>query len=174
MTVMTVLEVPDPRLRLVAEPVDTVDDSIRTLVADMIETMYDFNGIGLAATQVGVQKRVLVIDLQEEKDEEDKSIKAPKAYINAEILSVSDEMSTYNEGCLSIPEQYAEVARPSRCVVKWLDETGAAFEEELDGLLSTCMQHEIDHLDGVLFIDHISRLKRDMVLKKLAKARKLG
>ena len=174
MTVMTVLEVPDPRLRLVAEPVETVDDSIRTLVADMIETMYDSNGIGLAATQVGVQKRVLVIDLQDEQGEDEKPIKNPKAYINAEILSVSDEVSTYNEGCLSIPDQYAEVARPARCRVKWLDETGAAHEEDLDGLLSICMQHEIDHLDGVLFIDHISRLKRDMVLKKLAKARKLG
>ncbi len=174
MTVMTVLEVPDPRLRLVAAPVETVDDSIRTLVADMIETMYDSNGIGLAATQVGVQKRVLVIDLQDEQGEDEKPIKSPKAYINAEILSVSDEVSTYNEGCLSIPDQYAEVARPARCRVKWLDETGAAHEEDLDGLLSTCMQHEIDHLDGVLFIDHISRLKRDMVLKKLAKARKLG
>ncbi len=174
MTVMTVLEVPDPRLRLVAEPVETVDDSIRTLVADMIETMYDSNGIGLAATQVGVQKRVLVIDLQDEQGEDEKPIKNPKAYINAKILSVSDEVSTYNEGCLSIPDQYAEVARPARCRVKWLDETGAAHEEDLDGLLSTCMQHEIDHLDGVLFIDHISRLKRDMVLKKLAKARKLG
>jgi peptide deformylase len=174
MTVMTVLEVPDPRLRLIAEPVETVDDSIRTLVADMIETMYDFHGIGLAATQVGVQKRVLVIDLQDEQGEDEKPIKNPKAYINAEILSVSDEVSTYNEGCLSIPDQYAEVARPARCRVKWLDETGAAHEEDLDGLLSTCMQHEIDHLDGVLFIDHISRLKRDMVLKKLAKARKLG
>ena len=174
MTVMTVLEVPDPRLRLVAEPVETVDDSIRTLVADMIETMYDSNGIGLAATQVGVQKRVLVIDLQDEQGEDEKPIKNPKAYINAEILSVSDEVSTYNEGCLSIPDQYAEVARPARCRVKWLDETGAVQEEDLDGLLSTCMQHEIDHLDGVLFIDHISRLKRDMVLKKLAKARKLG
>ncbi len=174
MTVMTVLEVPDPRLRLVAEPVETVDDSIRTLVADMIETMYDSNGIGLAATQVGVQKRVLVIDLQDEQGEDEKPIKNPKAYINAEILSVSDEVSTYNEGCLSIPDQYAEVARPARCRVKWLDQTGAAHEEDLDGLLSTCMQHEIDHLDGVLFIDHISRLKRDMVLKKLAKARKLG
>jgi peptide deformylase len=174
MTVMTVLEVPDPRLRLVAEPVDRVDDSIRTLVADMIETMYDFNGIGLAATQVGIQKRVLVIDLQDEQGEDEKPIKNPKAYINAEILSVSDEMSTYNEGCLSIPEQYAEVDRPARCRVKWLDETGAEHEEDLDGLLSTCMQHEIDHLDGILFIDHISRLKRDMVLKKLAKQRKLG
>jgi len=136
--------------------------------------MYDSNGIGLAATQVGVQKRVLVIDLQDEQGEDEKPIKNPKAYINAEILSVSDEVSTYNEGCLSIPDQYAEVARPARCRVKWLDETGAAHEEDLDGLLSTCMQHEIDHLDGVLFIDHISRLKRDMVLKKLAKARKLG
>jgi peptide deformylase len=174
MTVMTVLEVPDPRLRLVAEPVETVDDSIRTLVADMIETMYDFSGIGLAATQVGIQKRVLVIDLQDEQGEDEKPIKNPRAYINAEILSVSDEMSTYNEGCLSIPEQYAEVDRPARCRVKWLDETGAEHEEDFDGLLSTCMQHEIDHLDGVLFIDHISRLKRDMVLKKLAKQRKLG
>ena len=174
MSVLTILEVPDPGLRAVAKPVAKIDDSVRTIISNMFDTMYDARGIGLAATQVGVQKRVLVIDLQEEKDEEDKPIKAPKAYINAEILSVSDEMSTYNEGCLSIPEQYAEVARPSRCKVKWLDETGAAFEEELDGLLSTCMQHEIDHLDGVLFIDHISRLKRDMVLKKLAKQRKLG
>ena len=174
MAVLPIVEIPDPRLRLVSKPVETIGDDTRTLVADMIETMYDSNGIGLAATQVGVQQRVLVIDLQEEKYEEDKPIKAPKAYINAEILSVSDEMSTYNEGCLSIPEQYAEVARPARCRVKWLDETGAAFEEELDGLLSTCMQHEIDHLDGILFIDHISRLKRDMVLKKLAKARKQG
>ncbi len=174
MTVMTVLEVPDPGLRQVAAPVATVDDATRTLVADMIETMYASNGIGLAATQVGVLQRVLVIDLQEEKDEDDKPIRNPKAYINAEILSVSDEMSTYNEGCLSIPEQYAEVARPARCRVAWLDETGARHEEDLDGLMSTCMQHEIDHLDGILFIDHISRLKRQMLLKKLDKARKAG
>ena len=172
MTVMTVLEVPDPRLRLVAEPVASVDDSTRTLVADMIETMYDFNGIGLAATQVGVQQRVLVIDLQEEKDEEDKPIKNPKAYINAEILSVSEEMSTYNEGCLSIPEQYAEVQRPARCTITWLDEQGAGHEAEFDGLMATAIQHEIDHLNGVLFTDHISKLKRDMIMKKLAKARK--
>ena len=174
MTVMQILEIPDGGLREVAAPVDTVDAAVRTLIDDMLDTMYDARGIGLAATQVGVQKRVLVIDLQDEQGEDEKPIKNPKAYINAEILSVSDEVSTYNEGCLSIPDQYAEVARPARCRVKWLDETGAAHEEDLDGLLSTCMQHEIDHLDGVLFIDHISRLKRDMVLKKLAKARKLG
>lgn len=174
MTVMTVLEIPDPRLREVADPVAEVTDATRALVADMFETMYAANGIGLAATQVGVPQRVLVIDLQAEQDEEGKPIRDPRAYINAEILSVSDDLSTYNEGCLSIPEQYAEVKRPATCRVTWLDETGAAHEEELDGLLSTCMQHEIDHLNGVLFIDHISRLKRDMVLKKLAKARKTG
>ena len=134
--------------------------------------MYAAHGIGLAAIQVGVARRVLVIDLQEEKDAEDKPIRAPAAYIDPEIVSVSDELSTYSEGCLSIPEQYAEVSRPARCRVRWLDEQGAAHETDMDGLLATCMQHEIDHLNGVLFTDHLSRLKRDMVMKKLAKARK--
>ena len=138
----------------------------------MFDTMYAAHGIGLAAIQVGVDQRILVIDLQAEEDEEGKPIRAPKAYINPEILSVSDELSSYNEGCLSIPDQYAEVRRPARCRVRWLDETGASHEEELDGLLATCMQHEIDHLNGVLFIDHVSRLKRDMLLKKLAKQRR--
>jgi len=138
----------------------------------MFDTMYAANGIGLAAIQVGVDQRILVIDLQAEEDEEGKPIRAPKAYINTEILSASEELSTYNEGCLSIPDQYAEVRRPARCRVRWLDETGASHEEELDGLLATCMQHEIDHLNGVLFIDHVSRLKRDMLLKKLAKQRR--
>ncbi|MEG3090022.1 peptide deformylase [Sphingomonas sp. PB1R3] len=172
MAILPIVEVPDPRLRLVSKPVETVDDAVRQLVSDMIETMYDAHGIGLAAIQVGVDQRILVIDLQEEEDEEGKPVKNPKAYINPEILSVSEELSTYNEGCLSIPEQYAEVKRPASCRVKWLDEKGQAHEEELDGLLATCMQHEIDHLNGVLFIDHVSRLKRDMLMRKLSKIRK--
>ena len=172
MAVLPIVEVPDPRLRLISKPVEQVTDETRAFVRDMIDTMYDANGIGLAAIQVGVDSRILVIDLQDEKDEEDKPIKAPHAYINPEILSVSEELSSYNEGCLSIPEQYADVARPASCRVRWLDEQGERHEEELTGLLSTCMQHEIDHLNGVLFIDHISRLKRDMVMKKLAKMRR--
>ena len=174
MAVLPIVEIPDPRLRLVSKPVESIDDATRAFVADMIETMYAAKGIGLAAIQVGVDARILVIDLQAEEDDDGKPITAPKAYINPEILSVSDEVSTYNEGCLSIPEQYAEVDRPARCRVRWQDETGAVHEEELDGLLATCMQHEIDHLDGVLFIDHISRLKRGMLLKKLDKARRTG
>jgi peptide deformylase len=172
MAVLPIVEIPDPRLRLVSKPVDAVTDETRTLVADMIETMYDAHGIGLAAIQVGVDQRVLVIDLQDQEDEEGKPIKAPRAYINPEVLEESEETSVYNEGCLSIPEQYAEVQRPARCRVRWLDEQGESHEEELDGLLATCMQHEIDHLNGVLFIDHISRLKRGMLLKKLDKARR--
>lgn len=172
MAILPIVEVPDSRLRLVSQPVEAVDDHVRQLVADMIETMYDAHGIGLAAIQVGVDKRVLVIDLQEEEDEEGKPIKNPHAYINPEILSVSEELSTYNEGCLSIPEQYAEVKRPASCRVKWLDEKGGTHKAELDGLLATCMQHEIDHLNGVLFIDHVSRLKRDMLMRKLTKLRR--
>ena len=172
MSVLPIVEIPDPRLRLVSKPVAKADDGVRQFVADMFDTMYAANGIGLAAIQVGVDQRILVIDLQADEDEEGKPIRAPKAYINPEILSASEELSTYNEGCLSIPDQYAEVRRPARCRVRWLDETGASHEEELDGLLATCMQHEIDHLNGVLFIDHVSRLKRDMLLKKLAKQRR--
>ena len=176
MTVLPIVEVPDPRLRLVSEPVAAVDDGVRALVADMTETMYAAHGIGLAAIQVGVAKRVLVIDLQEREEaaegEEARPVRDPHAYINPEILAVSDEEASYNEGCLSIPEQYAEVTRPARCTVRWLDERGERHEQELSGLLATCMQHEIDHLNGVLFIDHVSRLKRGMLLKKLDKARK--
>ena len=172
MPVLPIVEIPDPRLRLVSKPVEEVTDDTRSLVADMTETMYAASGIGLAAIQVGVDLRVVVIDLQEREDEEGKPVRDARAYINPEILSVSDELSTYNEGCLSIPEQYAEVKRPARCRVRWLDERGEAREEELDGLLATCMQHEIDHLNGILFVDHVSRLKRDMLLKKLAKQRR--
>lgn len=172
MAVLPIVEVPDARLRAVSTPVEAVTDDTRALVSDMIETMYAANGIGLAAIQVGVAQRVLVIDLQAEEDEAGKPIRDPRAYINPDITSVSDELSSYNEGCLSIPEQYAEVERPARCHVRWLDETGASHEAEMDGLLATCMQHEIDHLNGVLFIDHVSRLKRSMLLKKLDKARR--
>jgi peptide deformylase len=171
MAVLPIVEVPDPRLRLVSTPVALVDDEVRQLVADMTDTMYDAHGIGLAAIQIGVARRVVVIDLQVE-DEEGKPVRDPHAYINPEIVSVSDELSTYNEGCLSIPEQYAEVKRPARARVRWLDTDGATHEEELEGLLATCMQHEIDHCDGVLFTDHISRLKRDMLMKKLNKLRR--
>jgi peptide deformylase len=174
MTVLSILIVPDPGLRAVARPVADVDDSVRAIVENMFDTMYDARGIGLAATQVGIEQRIVVIDLQEpESDAEDaKAVRDPRVFINPELLSVSEETSIYNEGCLSIPEQYAEVERPKRCRVGWIDQSGARHEEDFDGLLSTCIQHEIDHLNGVLFIDHISRLKRDMVLKKLAKARK--
>src|SRR5882757_4561304 len=174
MSVLDILIAPDPGLRAVAKPVAVVDDAVRTIVADMFDTMYDARGIGLAATQVAIEQRIVVIDLQEpESDAEDaKPVRAPRIFINPELVSVSEETSIYNEGCLSIPEQYAEVERPTRCRVRWLDETGAAHEEDLDGLLSTWIQHEIGHLNGVLFIDHISRLKRDMVLKKLSKLRK--
>lgn len=172
MTVMPILEIPDSGLREVAAPVATIDDGVRTLIDDMFDTMYAARGIGLAATQVGVHRRVVVIDLQEGEDDDGKPIRDPKAFVNPELLWQSDETSKYNEGCLSIPEQYAEVERPARCRVKWLDRDGAVHEAEMDGLMATCMQHEIDHLNGVLFIDHISRLKRDMIVKKVSKARR--
>ena len=172
MAVLPIVEVPDTRLRALSAPVETVDDDVRRLIADMTDTMYAAKGIGLAAIQVGVAKRVVVIDLQEDEDEDGKPVRDPHAYVNPEVIEASEELSVYNEGCLSIPEQYAEVARPSRCRVRWLDRDGAAHEAEMDGLLATCMQHEIDHCDGILFIDHVSRLKREMLLKKLAKARK--
>lgn len=172
MTVLTILEVPDPGLRAVAAPVTTIDDSIRTTLADMFETMYAARGIGLAATQVGIEQRLVVIDLQEPEEEDGEPVRKPIAFVNPELLWVSDDLATYNEGCLSIPEQYAEVDRPARCRVKWQDGDGKNHEQEMDGLLATCIQHEIDHLNGVLFTDHISRLKRDMIMKKLAKARK--
>ena len=172
MTVLTILEVPDPGLRVVAAPVDNIDDSIRATLADMFETMYAARGIGLAATQVGIEKRLVVIDLQEPEEEDGDPVRKPVAFVNPELLWVSEETAVYNEGCLSIPEQYAEVARPARCRVKWLDGDGKSHEQEMDGLMATCIQHEIDHLNGVLFTDHISRLKRDMIMKKLAKARK--
>jgi peptide deformylase len=134
--------------------------------------MYEAPGIGLAAVQVGVPKRLLVIDLQEPEVEGGEPVKDPRVFINPEILEQSDQDVPYNEGCLSVPDQYAEVERPDRIRARWLDEKGKPHEEVIEGLLATCLQHEMDHLEGVLFIDHLSRLKREMILKKIAKQRK--
>jgi len=172
MAILPILEAPDPRLRVKSEPAGTVDDSLRALIADMFDTMYDAPGIGLAAIQIGVAKRVLVIDLQEESDEEGKPVRKPLVFVNPELFDPSEDLNVYNEGCLSVPEQYAEVERPAVVHARWLDEQGEPHEAKLEGLLATCLQHEMDHLEGVLFIDHLSKLKRDMVIKKLEKARR--
>ncbi|MFN3818763.1 peptide deformylase [Blastomonas sp.] len=171
MAIRPILEVPDPRLKTVSTRVETFDDDLRTLVADMFETMYDAPGIGLAAIQVGVPKRVLVIDLQNE-GEDGEPVKTPRVFINPEILDPSADYTLYNEGCLSVPDQYADVERPSSIRARWQDLDGKVHEEAMDGLMATCLQHEMDHLEGVLFIDHLSRLKRQMVLKRLEKLRK--
>ena len=172
MALLPIVEVPDPRLRQISSPVETVDDEVRALVADMFETMYAAPGIGLAAVQIGVPKRLLVIDLQEPEEEGGEPVRDPRIFINPEIVAHSDQDVPYNEGCLSVPDQYAEVDRPDRIRARWLDAQGQAHEEEITGLLAVCLQHEMDHLEGILFIDHLSRLKRDMILKKLVKARK--
>jgi peptide deformylase len=167
MALREILILPDKRLRLVAAPVKAIDAEVRTLVEDLFETMYEAPGIGLAAIQVGVTKRVFTLDIAK-KDEP----KAPQVFINPKIVWRSDEKATYEEGCLSIPEFYEEVERPANVKVTYLDLDGKEHELEAGGLLATCIQHEIDHLDGVLFIDHISKLKRDRVIKKFAKAAK--
>ena len=172
MAIRQIVEVPDPRLRQISSPVEEVTDEIRELVSDMFETMYAAPGIGLAAIQVGVPKRVLVIDLQEPEEEGGEPVKEPHVFINPEILQHSDQEVPYTEGCLSVPDQFAEVDRPDRIRARWLDIDGTPQEEDIEGLLATCLQHEMDHLNGVLFIDHLSRLKRDMILKKLTKLRK--
>ena len=169
MAILPIIEAPDPRLKTVSTPVDTVDDALRALIDDMFETMYDAPGIGLAAIQVGVPSRVLVIDLQERDEETDATIRNPMVFINPEILETSTEMSVYNEGCLSVPEQYADVERPAVIRARWLDRDGKQHERQLDGLLATCLQHEMDHLEGILFIDHLSKLKRDMVIRRFKK-----
>jgi peptide deformylase len=169
MTKRDIIILPDPRLRLVSEPVAVVDDGIRQLADDMLDTMYEAPGIGLAAIQIGVPKRMLVLDVAREGQEP-----APMVVINPEVVWESPELSVYQEGCLSIPEYYEEVERPERIGLRFLDREGASREIEADGLLATCLQHEIDHLNGVLFIDHISRLKRDRVMKKFQKQARLA
>ena len=167
--VREILKLPDKRLRLVSEPIKRIDIGIRTLVEDMFETMHAAPGIGLAAIQVGIAKRVVTMDLSK-KEEAHK----PQVFVNPEITWASKERSSHEEGCLSIPEYYEEVERPNCVRVKYLDLDGKTHEIEADGLFATCLQHEIDHTNGVLFIDHISKLKRDRVIKKFTKAAKIA
>ena len=167
MTIKPLIILPDPLLRQVSKPIERVDADLKRLADDMLETMYDAPGIGLAAIQIGVPRRMLVIDVSREGEE-----KQPLVFVNPEVVASTDERSVYEEGCLSIPDYYAEVERPATVTVKYLDRDGKEQTVQADGLLATCLQHEIDHLNGVLFIDHISRLKRDMVIKKFTKAAK--
>ncbi len=158
---------PDPILRKKSEILEKVDDELRGLLDDMLETMYSAPGIGLAAVQVGILKRIIVIDISKDKEK-----KNPFFLINPEIISKSKNTSTYEEGCLSLPGYFAEIERPAECQVKYIDYFGKKKEIKATGLLSTCIQHEIDHLNGVLFIDYLSKLKRDMIIKKLTKQKK--
>jgi peptide deformylase len=167
MTIKPLIILPDPLLRQASKPIERFDADVKRLAADMLETMYDAPGIGLAAIQVGIDRRMLVVDVAREGEE-----KAPLVVINPEIVASSDARSVYEEGCLSIPDYYAEVERPAEVTVNFFDVAGKPQSVKAEGLLATCLQHEIDHLNGVLFIDHISRLKREMVVKKFTKAAK--
>ena len=167
MALLPIITAPDPRLKLKAKPVKAVDDEVRRLMDDMLETMYAAPGIGLAAPQVGVLRRVLVVDAAREGEKA-----APLRIANPEILWRSEELATYNEGCLSLPEHYADVSRPARIRLRYLDHENEIREVEMDGLLATCVQHEIDHLEGTLFVDHLSSLKRGIILRKLGKAKR--
>lgn len=164
MSIRPLVYLPDAQLRKISDPVKGIDKALTTLVGDMFETMYDAPGVGLAAIQIGQPLRVITIDVSKNADE-----KKPQVFINPEIIWQSDDLSSYEEGCLSIPEYYADVTRPARVKVKYRDEKGTEQEVMADGLLATCLQHEIDHLNGILFIDHISKLKRTMVMKKFTK-----
>jgi peptide deformylase len=164
MTVRPILIAPDPRLKAVSKTVEKVDSALRKLAADMIESMYAANGVGLAAVQIGVPTRVLVMDLAKKG-----GAKEPKIYINPKILWSSDETAVCEEGCLSVPDIWEEVERPAQIRAEYLDSEGERIEIEAEGLLATCLQHEMDHLEGVLFVDHISRLKRAIAMRKLAK-----
>src|SRR6201991_659459 len=168
MTARPIITAPDPRLQAVSTDVGKVDDEIRRLVDDMVDSMYEADGIGLAAVQIGVAKRVIVIDLDQKDGKRN-----PVAYINPRILWASEETAVFEEGCLSVPEIWDDVQRPARIRAEYLDRDGKKQTLEADGLLATCLQHEMDHLNGVLFIDHLSRLKKSMALKKLTKAKKL-
>ena len=175
MTLRNLVLLPDPRLREVCEPITEINDDIRTLADDMLETMYDAPGIGLAAPQIGVLKRIVVCDVAERSAREDENANEedakpdPMVLINPEIVAVSDARSTYQEGCLSIPDIYEDVERPTAVRIKFTRLDGETEEQDVDGLLSVCLQHEIDHINGVLFIDHLSRLKRERITKKFVK-----
>jgi len=167
MALRDIVTVPDPILKQVSTPVEAVDDELRALMDDMLETMYAAPGIGLAAVQVGVPKRVIVMDLTREEEQ-----RGPRYFVNPEITWRSEETVPYEEGCLSVPEIYDEVERPARVKLKYLNYQGEAVEEEAEGLFAVCIQHEMDHLEGVLFIDHLSRLKRERAVAKVKKAAK--
>lgn len=202
MTIRPIIEVPDPRLKTISEPVAEVSDATRALMDDMLETMYHANGIGLAAIQVGVAERIIVMDIspsyreddaaeveteaeteveaEDDKDDEEAAEarrwrdllkdEKPRFFVNPEIIWTADETRNYQEGCLSVPGFYDDVERPAQCTLRFLDYDGAPQEIDCDGLLATCIQHEMDHLNGIVFLDHLSRLKRQMVIKKLQKA----
>lgn len=169
MAELSIITAPDPRLKAKCEPVEAVDDTIAKLMDDMLDTMYLAPGIGLAAPQVGMMKRVIVVDISP-KD----GPREPMRMANPEIVWQAEESVIHEEGCLSLPEQYADVERPAKVRVRYINEENAPCEIEVDGLLGTCIQHEMDHLDGIIFVDHISALKRRMILRKLAKAKKLN
>ena len=166
--ILPILIHPDPRLKKTCDPVPDLSDELRTLAKDMLSTMYDAPGIGLAAPQVGITKRLIVLDCVKEEDDKPR----PLIMFNPEILASSEETNVYEEGCLSIPDQYADVTRPKAVKVGWLDESGTPREEEFDGLWATCVQHEIDHLDGKLFIDYLKPLKRQMITRKMQKLKR--
>ena len=168
MSVLPILIHPDPRLKTKCDPVASFDEKLKKLSEDMLETMYDAPGVGLAAPQVGVMQRVLVMDCTDKEEEEPQ----PMVLVNPEITAASEDLNTYQEGCLSIPEQYDDVERPAIVTVKYFDADGAAHEQEFDGLWATCVQHEIDHLDGKLFIDYLSRMKRGMITRKMEKLKR--
>lgn len=176
MALLPIITAPDPRLKVVSKPVERVDDATRKLLDDMLETMYAAPGIGLAAVQVGVPKRIIVVDLQPKTGETDTGEpirgREPLFLVNPEIVWASEDLAVYEEGCLSVPEHYADVERPAQVKIRHLDYDGREQILEADGMLATCVQHEIDHLDGVLFVDHLSAVKRGMILRKLQKARK--
>ena len=167
MTIRKIITEPDPFLRQISTKVEEVDDKIRSIMNDMLETMYDAPGIGLAAIQIGVPKRIIVIDLS--RDDEKKN---PLFFVNPEIITNSDVDAAYEEGCLSVPGQFAEINRPEKCKVKYLDYSGKEQILNANGLIATCIQHEIDHLEGILFIDYLSKLKKSMIIKKLSKQKK--
>ncbi len=167
MALLPIIVAPDPRLKVVSKPVETVDDGVRALMEDMLETMYDEPGIGLSAIQIGVPKRIIVVDVAG-KDE----APAPLRIVNPEIVWHSDDDAVFEEGCLSLPDHYAEVTRPASIKLRYLDENGAEQELEADEILSRCIQHEIDHLDGILFVDHLTAVKRSIILRKLTKLKK--
>ena len=167
MSIREIITVPDETLKKISEPIEKVGVNEKKLINDLFETMYNSNGIGLAAVQVGILKRVLVVDVSSKEEK-----KNPICFVNPIIKNISNEMSVYEEGCLSIPDTFIEIERPKTCEIEYVDINGKIKTQEFDGLLSTCVQHEINHLDGKLIIDHLSKLKKDMIIKKISKLKK--